>query len=79
MVANILSLISGLIWVAGKLFEFLYARQMVNVGQTQQQLETLRKEIHDAQIAIAAREAVRISILKQPDRIVPADDPFLRD
>jgi hypothetical protein len=79
MIGTILNVISGLFWAAGKLFEWLYANQLVDAGKTQQQLENLRKEIHDAQIAVAAREAVRASIAQHPDGIVPADDPFLRD
>lgn len=79
MISTILSIISSLFWVAGKLFEWLYANQLVDAGKTQAQLSSLQKEIQDAQIAVAAREAVRAAILQRPDSIVPANDPFLRD
>ena len=74
----VLSVISSLFWAAGKLFEWLYAKQLVDAGRTQQQLETLSNEVKQAQIAVAAREAVRASILREPDSL-PTDDPFLRD
>ena len=74
----VLNVISGLFWAAGKLFEWLYAKQLVDAGRTQQQLETLRNEVTKAQIAVAAREAIRASIARDPDS-VPDDDPFIRD
>jgi hypothetical protein len=73
-----LSIISGLFWAAGKLFEWLYARRLVDAGRVQAELEALRKQVQDAQIAVAAREAVRADIARNPVR-VPDDDPFLRD
>lgn len=73
-----LSVISGLFWAAGKLFEWLYAKQLVDAGRTQQQLEALSNEVKQAQIAVAAREAVRSAILREPDSL-PEHDPFLRD
>jgi hypothetical protein len=77
-VTTVLSVISSLFWAAGKLFELLYAARLVDAGRTQQQLETLSNEVKQAQIAVAAREAVRASILREPDSL-PTDDPFLRD
>lgn len=78
MISYALSIISGLFWAAGKLFEWLYARQLVDAGRVQAELEALRKQVQDAQIAVAAREAVRADVVRDPDR-VPDDDPFLRD
>lgn len=78
MISYALSIISGLFWAAGKLFEWLYARQLVDAGKTQAELESLRKQVQDAQIAVAAREAVRADVARNPDG-VPDDDPFLRD
>ena len=74
----VLNVISGLFWAAGKLFEWLYAKQLVDAGRTQQQLERLRHEVTNAQIAVAAREAIRASVARDPDS-VPINDPFLRD
>jgi len=78
VISYALSLISSLFWAAGKLFEWLYARQLVDAGKTQAELEALRKQVQDAQVAVAAREAVRVDVARNPDG-VPDDDPFLRD
>ena len=79
MTSVLLSVISSLFWAAGKLFEWLYANQLVDAGRTQAQLEALRNQVHEAEVAVAAREAVRAAILKSPSSIVPDNDPFLRD
>ncbi len=78
MISYALSIISSLFWAAGKLFELLYARQLVDAGKVQAELEALRKQVQDAQIAVAAREAIRADVARDPVR-VPDDDPFLRD
>ena len=78
MISYALSIISSLFWAAGKLFELLYARQLVDAGKVEAELEALRKQVQDAQIAVAAREAIRADVARDPVR-VPDDDPFLRD
>lgn len=78
MVSVLISLLTAAFAAVGKLFEFLYARQLVDAGRTQQQLEQLSNEVKQAQIAVAAREAVRASIVRSPDSL-PEHDPFLRD
>lgn len=79
MITVALSLLSAFFTFTGKLFEWLYAKQLVDAGRTQSQLEALRNQVHDAEVAVAAREAVRAAILKSPSSIVPEHDPFLRD
>jgi hypothetical protein len=76
VITAILSLASGLFSLAGKIFEWLYARNLVNAGKTQQQLDALSKQVKDAQIAVAAREAVRAAAAADS---LPDDDPFRRD
>lgn len=78
MIPVLISLLTAAFAAVGKLFEFLYVNRLVDAGRTQQQLETLRNEVTKAQIAVAAREAIRASIARDPDS-VPDDDPFLRD
>lgn len=78
MVPALISLLTVLFGAVGKLFEWLYAKQLVDAGRTQQQLEALSNEVKQAQIAVAAREAVRASIARSPDSL-PEHDPFLRD
>jgi hypothetical protein len=44
----------------------------------QAELEALRKQVRDAQVAVAAREALRAHLAANPDS-VSDDDPFRRD
>ena len=78
MIVTIIGLLSSLFSVAGKLFDWLYAVRLADAGRVAERLEALRKQVQDAQIAVAAREAIRADIARNPDR-VPDDDPFLRD
>lgn len=78
MVASLLSLVSGLFALAGKVFEWLYARQLIDAGKTQQQLKELSAQVRDARVAVAAREAIRATLATNPDS-VPDDDGFRRD
>lgn len=61
MITSILTLISGLFTLAGKIFEFMYAQKLIDAGKTSQQLEDLKGQINAAQEAIAVREAQRLS------------------
>ena len=78
MISAILSVVSGLFSVAGKVFEWLYAKQLVDVGRVQEKLETINRQVRDAQIAVAAREAVRAATIRDGLSVDDAD-PFLRD
>lgn len=78
MISAILSVVSGLFSVAGKVFEWLYAKQLVDVGRVQEKLETINRQVRDAQIAVAAREAVRAATIRD-GLSVDDNDPFLRD
>jgi hypothetical protein len=78
MISAILSVVSGLFSVAGKVFEWLYAKQLVDVGRVQEKLETINRQVRDAQIAVAAREAVRAATIRD-GLSVDERDPFLRD
>ena len=78
MISAILSVVSGLFSVAGKVFEWLYAKQLVDVGRVQEKLETINRQVRDAQIAVAAREAVRAATIRD-GLSVDDTDPFLRD
>jgi hypothetical protein len=59
-------------------FNWLHEQQLVQSGIAQAQLQGLKDQAHEAQIAIAAREAVRADVASKPDG-VPVDDPFIRD
>ena len=74
MITAIISLISGLFSVAGKLFEWLYARQLIDAGKTAQQLDNLKGQIDAAQQAIALREKARRDAELNPTSIMQPDE-----
>ena len=80
MITTILTLISGLFSVAGKLFEFMYAQKLIDAGKTAQQLDDLKGQIDAAQKAIALREEARrtaelnSSSIMQSDEFTRSDD-----
>lgn len=80
MITAIISLISGLFAVAGKIFEFMYAQKLIDAGKTSQQLDDLKGQIDAAQKAIALREEARrdaelnSSSIMQPDEFTRPDD-----
>lgn len=78
MILAILSAVSALFSVAGKIFEWLYAVKMVDAGRVQERLDALNIQVRDAQIAVAAREAVRAATVRDGVSI-DERDPFLRD
>ena len=77
MISAIISFIGGLFQVAGKIFDWLYAKRLVDAGRTAQQLESLKEQINAAQKAVEARVAVERSLAADPDR-VRDDDGFRR-
>lgn len=75
MIPALISTLAALFSAVGKLFEWLHARDLTNAGKVQAELEALRKQVRDAQIAVVAREAQRAVDAGG----VPDDDPFRRD
>lgn len=78
MIPALLTVLGALFSAVGKLFEFLYAQKLVDAGKVQAQLESLRKQVEDAQAVITVREAVRADDLASGGKL-PIDDPFRRD
>jgi hypothetical protein len=80
VITAIISLISGLFAVAGKIFEFMYAQKLIDAGKTSQQLDDLKGQIDAAQKAISLREKARrdaelnSSSIMQPDEFTRPDD-----
>lgn len=80
MITTILTLISGLFTLAGKIFEFMYAQKLIDAGKTAQQLDDLKGQIDAAQKAIALREKARRdaelnpSSIMQPDQFTRPED-----
>ena len=82
MIPTALSVLMALFSAMGKIFEWLYARDLTNAGKVQAQLDALQQQVEAAKIAVAAREAQRAADLKRAvDGRVSIDesDPFLRD
>lgn len=75
MIPSLLTALIAMFNAVGKLFEFLYAKRLADAGKVQEQLAALQKQVQDAQIAVAAREAVRAGA----DADGLPDDPFRRD
>lgn len=78
MIPTLLTLIGALFSVAGKLFDWLYAQQMVDAGKTAQQVADLKVQVDAAHKALIAKAAIDADIAANGER-VPIDDPFLRD
>lgn len=77
-ISTILSLLSSIASVLVKFMGWLHDQKLVESGKAQQKLDALKGQIHDEQVAIAAREAVRANLAANPDG-VSDDDPFRRD
>lgn len=74
----IIGFLSGVASMIVKFMDWLHDKNLVESGKAQQQLNDLRGQIHDVQIAMAAREAVRADILVNDGKL-PINDPFRRD
>jgi hypothetical protein len=77
VIQTILSLISSLLSVAGKLFDFLHERQMIDAGKTEQQLADLKAQVDAAHRSVSIRNAVERAINADPSSL-PIDDGFKR-
>ena len=77
-ITTIIGLLSNVVSVIVSFLNWLHEQQFVQSGIAQQQLNDLRGQIHEVQLAIAAREAVRADVARNPDSL-PEHDPFRRD
>jgi hypothetical protein len=77
VIPTMLSVLTALFSAVGKLFEWLYARNLADAGKVLAELDALRAQVRDAQIAVAAREAARAASARDP--VGMPDDPFRRD
>ena len=73
MVATILSLIGALFSLAGKLFDYLRERQIVDIGKTAQQVADLKGEVDAAHKALQARLDVERDNINKPDGVRDSD------
>ena len=77
MIYAILTLIGSLFAAAGKMFDWLYAKDLVDAGKTQQQVADLKAQIDAAHKALEARLAVERERELNPNG-VRDDDGFKR-
>lgn len=77
-ISAIIGFLSGIATMIVRFMDWLHDKNLVESGKAQQRLEDLRGQIHDVQIAMAAREAVRADILSNDGKL-PVNDPFRRD
>lgn len=77
MIYAALATIGALFQALGKLFDWLYARKLVDAGKTAQKLEDLKGQIDAAQSALQARLDIERQQQLNPDR-VHDDDGFKR-
>jgi len=73
----ILTIIGSLFQAAGKMFDWLYAKKLVDAGKTQQQVADLKAQIDAAHKALEARLAVERERELNPNG-VRDDDGFKR-
>lgn len=74
MIVWILQLLGGLFSVAGKLFDYLNQKQMVDLAKTAQQLENLKAQVDAAHKSVEIREAVRAALERNPGSVMSVDE-----
>jgi len=79
MISVILSVISSLFSLAGKIFDFLYAKQLADAGKAEQQVADLKAAVDAAHQALKARIAVERDAAANPDGVPDDDDGFRRN
>jgi len=87
VIQTALAVLGGLFAAIGKVFEWLYARDLVNAGRVLSQLAGLRAQVDAANHAVAARERQRLANMrdglgadgKSGGVSIDPTDPFLRD
>jgi hypothetical protein len=77
MIYAILTIIGSLFQAAGKMFDWLYAKNLVDAGKTHQQVADLKAQIDAAHKALEARLAVERERQLNPGG-VRDDDGFKR-
>lgn len=73
MMVFILQLVGGLFSLAGKIFDYLNQKQMVDLAKTAQQLENLKAQVDAAHQSVTIREAVKSALERDPSSILSVD------
>jgi phage-related minor tail protein len=69
-----LQIIGGLFTLAGKLFDYLNQKQMVDLAKTSQQLENLKAQVDAAHKSVEIREAVRAALERDKSSVLSVDE-----
>lgn len=77
MIVYIIQIIGGLFTLAGKFFDYLNQRQLVDLAKTAQQLSDLKAQVDAAHKAVAIREAAAAAAAADPAGVM-SDDEFTR-
>ena len=77
MIPVILSFITAFFNAAGKVFDWLNAQRLVDLGKTEQQLANLKGQVDAAHKSVQVRLAVERAFIVNPDG-VSDDDGFRR-
>jgi len=78
MVNVILSIISSLLSLTGKIFDYLYAKQLTDAGKAEQKVAELREQVANAHRALQARIIAERLANNDPDGVSTTDDGFKR-
>ena len=78
MITLILNIVSSLFTVAGKLFDYLYAKQLTDAGKAEQKVAELREQVANAHRALQARIIAERLANNDPDGVSTTDDGFKR-
>lgn len=74
MIVYVLQILGGLFTLAGKLFDWLNQRQLVDLAKTAQQLETLKAQVDAAHKAVQIREQARAAAERDPAGVMSVDE-----
>lgn len=78
MITLILNIVSSLFTVAGKLFDYLYAKQLTDAGKAEQKVAELREQVANAHRALQVRIIAERLANNDPDGVSTTDDGFKR-
>lgn len=77
MIVYIIQLIGGLFMLAGKVFDYLNQKQMVDLAKTAQELSNLKAQVDAAKKAVEIRDKARRAAELDPAGVM-SDDEFVR-
>jgi len=78
VITLILNIVSSLFTVAGKLFDYLYAKQLTDAGKAEQKVAELREQVANAHRALQVRIIAERLANNDPDGVSTTDDGFKR-